>query len=89
VSRGLGPWGPLGRTPDETCGNEYDEAFTITMGGDEHILDAFERAIQALAPQRVHCGGRVLGHGVEEGERTLCCAHCAHAMGVEELRDRA
>jgi hypothetical protein len=73
----------------ETCGNEYDKAFTITMEGKEHTFDAFECAIQALAPSCAHCGCRVLGHGVEKGSQIFCCAHCASAMGVRELRDRA
>lgn len=73
----------------ETCGNEYDKAFTVTMQGRTHTFDAFECAIQALAPTCAHCHCRVLGHGVEKGDRIFCCANCASAEGVHELRDRA
>lgn len=31
----------------ETCGNEYDKAFEITAGGETHVFDSFECAIQA------------------------------------------
>lgn len=34
----------------ETCGNDYDEVFQVIMGGETHVFDSFECAIQALAP---------------------------------------
>jgi len=34
----------------EVCGNDYDKAFTVTLGGRLHTFDSFECAIQALAP---------------------------------------
>jgi hypothetical protein len=33
----------------ETCGNDYDKAFQVTMNGQAHTFDSFECAIQALA----------------------------------------
>lgn len=75
----------------ETCGNDYDKAFTVTMpGGDErHLFDSFECAIHALAPTCDHCKCRVIGHGVEADDRFFCCAHCAREAGVAEVSDRA
>jgi hypothetical protein len=73
----------------EVCGNEYDKAFEVSTNGKRHVFDSFECAIQALAPRCAHCGCRVIGHGVEAGSKTFCCAHCAHASGVPEIRDRA
>lgn len=73
----------------ETCGNDYDKAFTVTMGGDDHVFDSFECAIQSLAPRCAHCGTRVIGHGVEQGETIFCCAHCAAQEGAERVQDRA
>jgi len=74
----------------ETCGNDYDKAFTVTLAGEEHTFDSFECAIQALAPVCDHCGCRVVGHGVEEeGGIIYCCAHCAEHAGVTGLKDRA
>lgn len=73
----------------ETCGNEYDKAFTITMGGESHIFDSFECAINALAPTCGHCGNRVIGHGLETDDIIYCCANCAQAEGVSTLADRA
>jgi hypothetical protein len=73
----------------DMCGNDYDKAFTITAGGRTHTFDSFECAIHALAPACAHCGCRVLGHGAEQGGRLFCCAHCARAEGVSQIRDRA
>ncbi len=73
----------------EVCGNEYDKAFEISMAGKRHVFDSFECAIQSLAPRCAHCGCRIIGHGTEAGDKTYCCAHCAHAVGVREVTDRA
>ena len=74
----------------DICGNDYDKAFTvITMDGREHIFDSFECAIHALAPACAHCGCKVVGHGVEQGGKVYCCAHCAKQAGVSGLKDRA
>jgi hypothetical protein len=74
----------------EVCGNDYDKAFQVTLSdGKSHMFDSFECAIQALAPRCAHCGCRVLGHGMEKGAQTFCCAHCAASVGVGEMRDRA
>jgi len=72
----------------ETCGNEYDKAFQVTMQGSTHTFDSFECAIHALAPRCSHCGCRVLGHGVEANGNIFCCAHCAENQGIDQLRDR-
>lgn len=73
----------------ETCGNDYDKAFTVTMQGVTHTFDSFECAIHALAPTCAHCGCRVIGHGAEHAGTMYCCAHCAQRMGVRGLDDRA
>jgi hypothetical protein len=73
----------------EVCGNEYDKAFTVTAGGRSHTFDSFECAIHALAPTCAHCGCKVVGHGVEQGDKVYCCANCARHAGAQGLRDRA
>jgi hypothetical protein len=73
----------------ETCGNDYDKAFQVTLQGKAHTFDSFECAIHALAPICRHCGMRVIGHGVEEGGELFCCAHCARKSGDTAVRDRA
>lgn len=73
----------------EVCGNDYDKAFEVTMQGRSHTFDSFECAIHALAPTCSHCGCRIIGHGVEQGGRIFCCAHCASHAGASGLRDRA
>ncbi len=72
----------------EVCGNDYDKAMEITREGRTRVFDSFECAIHALAPQCAHCGCRIVGHGVESGGNTYCCAHCAGGEGVEGVRDR-
>ena len=73
----------------ETCGNDYDKAFEVTMNGQSHTFDSFQCAIETLAPRCARCGQRIIGHGVEQGSRIFCCVHCASAAGVHELKDRA
>lgn len=72
----------------ETCGNDYDKAFEVVMGGDRHVFDSFECAIAALAPRCTHCGCRIIGHGMESDGEMYCCAHCAKGEGVTTVRDR-
>lgn len=72
-----------------TCGNNYDKAFSVTMQGHTLTFDSFECAIHALAPTCEHCQCRIVGHGVEAGDRMYCCAHCAKHMGVSGAVDRA
>ena len=71
------------------CGNDYDQSFTVTMGGRTMIFDSFECAIAAMAPVCPHCGVRIVGHGLEKNGRMFCCAHCAEHEGVTDLRDRS
>lgn len=73
----------------ETCGNDYDKSFDVTMNGVTHTFDSFECAIFSLAPACSHCGVRIVGHGVEVKDELFCCAHCAQAIGSNPLRDRA
>lgn len=69
------------------CGNNYDKCFEIVHDGQEYSFDSFECAIQTLAPECGHCGCRIIGHGVEAGDVTYCCAHCARSKGEEGLVD--
>jgi hypothetical protein len=73
----------------EVCGNDYDKAFEVRAGGEDHTFDSFECAIHALAPQCDHCGCRIIGHGVEANGSIYCCAHCAAEEGQAGLTDRA
>jgi hypothetical protein len=73
----------------DTCGNSYDKAFEVRMGGERFTFDSFECAIHKLAPTCSHCGIRIVGHGLEAAERMFCCAHCAEQAGESGLRDRA
>ncbi|GHA87377.1 hypothetical protein [Lysobacter bugurensis] len=72
----------------DTCGNNYDKAFTVTMPDRSGTFDSFECAIQALAPTCARCGVRIVGHGAEHDGAIYCCAHCARESGVRGLDDR-
>ena len=72
----------------EVCGNTYDRTFEVIQGGERHVFDSFECAIHALAPVCVHCGCRVVGHGVQDEGAIFCCVHCAKESGVKGLKDR-
>lgn len=72
----------------DMCGNDYDKAFTVTMGGVTKTFDSFECAIHALAPTCARCGCRIIGHGVEAPGIFYCCAHCASESGVNGVDDR-
>ena len=72
----------------ETCGNDYDKTFEVTMNGAVHTFDSFECAIHAMAPTCNHCGIRIVGHGVQKGDSLFCCVHCAKHEGATGLRDR-
>jgi hypothetical protein len=73
----------------DTCGNDYDKAFTVTtVGGDSYVFDSIECAAQKLAPNCDHCGVRILGHGLEADGTYYCCDHCAKMSGVSGLNDR-
>jgi hypothetical protein len=71
------------------CGNDYDKAFEVRVGGRAHTFDSFECAIHKLAPQCAHCGCRIIGHGIEADGRMFCCASCAREVGVVGAADRA
>jgi len=68
------------------CGNEYENAFQITMRDKTFTFDCFECAIHALAPTCANCGVRVIGHGVEQNGNIFCCDHCARSKEKYEKR---
>lgn len=72
----------------DTCGNDYDKSFTVTIGERTATFDTIECAAHAIAPTCAHCGCRILGHGIEVGNEIFCCAHCAHKSGHDEPADR-
>jgi DNA-directed RNA polymerase subunit RPC12/RpoP len=71
-----------------TCGNDYDKTFTVSWNGTTADFDSIECAAAAMAPSCAHCGCRILGHGLETGDATYCCGHCARESGVVTLLDR-
>ena len=72
----------------DMCGNDYDKAFTVSMGAKSHTFDCFECAIHMLAPSCAHCGCKIIGHGMESRGSFYCCAHCAEKSGVRGMEDR-
>lgn len=74
-------------TQCEVCGNNYEKAFEVHRDGLTHVFDCFECAIHALAPKCEHCECKIIGHGIEAGERIFCCEHCARTAGNLEAKD--
>jgi len=72
----------------DVCGNDYDKAFQLTQGGRTWNFDSFECAIHACAPACSHCSCKIVGHGVQAGDKIYCCVHCAEQAGTQGLRDR-
>jgi len=66
----------------DVCGNDYRLTMEIRYRNTTGTFDSFECAIQKFAPVCEHCRCRVIGHGVEYGDRIFCCAHCAEMAGV-------
>ncbi|TDE16022.1 hypothetical protein [Jiangella asiatica] len=74
----------------DVCGNEYERTFTLrTADGHEYVFDSFECAVHRCAPECAHCGCKVIGHGIQAGDRVFCCAHCAQEEGVRAVSDNA
>lgn len=73
----------------ESCGNTYDKAFEVSIGGTTHTFDCFACAIHALAPRCAHCKVPIIGHGMEARGQYYCSAHCARMEGIQEVADRA
>lgn len=73
----------------DTCGNDYDHAFTVSRDGESWAFDSIECAASKIAPSCAHCGCRVLGHGLETAGAVYCCANCARAAGHDALVDSA
>ena len=76
-------------TTINNVGNMNTIIGTVIIGGKRHTFDSFECAIAAVAPTCSHCSCRVVGHGVEVGNRIFCCAHCAKVAGASNVADRA
>lgn len=73
----------------DCCGNEYDKAFELRVGGKTHTFDSFECAIHMVAPECPHCECKIIGHGVEGDGKIFCCVSCAKSAGLTNLKDRA
>lgn len=73
----------------DLCGNDYHRAFQVVLDGKTWTFDSFECAIHQLAPQCTHCKCRIIGHGIEAGDKYYCCAHCARHDGVTGVADHA
>lgn len=70
------------------CGNDYRNSFEVIQNEKSYIFDCFECAIHYLAPSCIHCGTKIIGHGIEAGNSTYyCCANCARRAGVEGAKD--
>ncbi len=77
-----------GNASCEVCGNAEGQCFEVRLGGERHIFDSFECAMDALTPRCAHCQSAFVGHGVQFGNRIYCSNQCANDDGVREYEAR-
>lgn len=58
------------------CGNSFEIAFSVRMGGQDYDFDSYDCAINALAPHCPRCGNKMVGHGDQSVGAVFCCSHC-------------
>ena len=73
----------------DVCGNEDGKSFEVVAGARTMTFDAFECAIQALAPRCGHCECMIAGRGVEAAGVIYCSAECARQHDGAELHEYA
>ena len=67
----------------EACGNTGCQCFEVQIGGEMHIFDSFECALDVLTPQCAHCGTPFVGQGVRAGNTVYCSHECVNAARIE------
>ena len=77
-----------GNATCEVCGNSRDQCFEVLLGGESHIFDSFECAMDALTPKCAYCGCTFVGHGVHLGNTVYCSYHCANDHSIHEYETR-
>ena len=69
----------------EVCGNTGCQCFEVQIGGERHIFDSFECALDVLTPQCTHCGTPFVGQGVHVDDAVYCSYECANAALPESF----
>jgi len=69
----------------EVCGKNQEQCFEVHLGGERHIFDSFECAIQGLMPKCSLCGDIHIGAGVQIGNTWVCSYPCATQYSAQEL----
>jgi len=77
-----------GNASCEVCGKNQGQCFEVRLGGERHIFDSFECAMDALTPRCAHCGCAFVGHGVQFGNTIYCSHQCANDNSVREYEAR-
>jgi hypothetical protein len=72
----------------EVCGNTEGQCFEVHLGGERHVFDSFECALDALTPKCAQCGCTFVGHGVQLGNTIYCGYDCASAASAREYKAR-
>ena len=67
----------------EVCGNTGCQCFEVQIGGERHIFDSFECALNVLTPQCTYCGTPFVGEGVRVGNTVYCSYDCGRAARAE------
>lgn len=66
-----------GKDSCEVCGKEQEHYFEVHLGGERHVFDSFECAINGLMPRCGLCGGLVAHSGVMVDGVLYCGQSCA------------
>lgn len=72
----------------EVCGNKGTGCFEVRLGGETHIFDSFECAMQALSPRCGYCNCHIRGHSVVLGKKLYCSYECANDDYAREYEKR-
>ena len=67
----------------EVCGNTGCQCFEVQIGGERHIFDSFECALDVLTPQCTHCGTPFVGQGVRVENTVYCSSDCVNAAHAD------
>lgn len=68
----------------EMCGNSGCQCFEVQVGGERHVFDSFECALDALSPVCAYCGSPFVGQGVLYGGLRYCSNNCVSDLSLRK-----
>lgn len=71
----------------DACADGYENILRIVQDKQFCESYSFQYATHALAPEREHCGMRVIGYGAQCDAGFFRLVHCAEGFGPSVLSD--